>query len=421
MSDAAREISATSNVEDRRTEFSGNAVMALGACAVGLVFSLAPLFVAPTSFFLKFIAADNSWGRSEASQILAVGLFVTAIAAPVMGGLIGRFGARPVIAISTLGFGLALASFAVLPSNFPLYLVAAALVGFFGAGTTPFAYLTIVAKWYSRNLGLSLGIAMTGIGIGVIIAPLVSERLLALVGWRDAYLVLGGTAIAVGLPNAIFLLREPASTSIERIRTSDTSAAPTGLTLREAVGTRTFWIMTAMFFLVTCVVAGSAIHVAPLLSDRGISLSDASVMISFLGFTLVVARLVTGIVLDNVDARVVAAICFLAAALGAAILALEWTNPWLMAGLLLLALAQGIEGDLLAFVVRESFGLRSFSAIYGALGTAFGVGTLVGPVVMGAVFDATGSYDHALWGFSVCAAISTLMLSGVRTETGASA
>jgi len=51
-------------------------------------------------------------------------------------------------------------------------------------------------------------------------------------------------------------------------------------------------------------------------------------------------------------------------------------------------------------VVGHDFGLRAFGAIAGSLGTvSASLGGAVGPVMVGAIFDHTGSY---FWAFVVC-------------------
>jgi hypothetical protein len=59
----------------------------------------------------------------------------------------------------------------------------------------------------------------------------------------------------------------------------------------------------------------------------------------------------------------------------------------------------GAEADLIAYLQSRYFGLRAFGQIYGYLFAVFTVGTGLGPFVMGAAYDATGSYRPALIAF----------------------
>jgi nitrate/nitrite transporter NarK len=63
---------------------------------------------------------------------------------------------------------------------------------------------------------------------------------------------------------------------------------------------------------------------------------------------------------------------------------------------LLIGLQQGSEVDLLAFFVSRRFGVLHYGAIYGRIATFGALGTAVGLVLFGEVFDATGAYTWAL-------------------------
>ena len=48
-------------------------------------------------------------------------------------------------------------------------------------------------RWFDRRRGLATGIALSGAGVGIIIAPPITEGLIQDVGWRGAY---GGLMLA---------------------------------------------------------------------------------------------------------------------------------------------------------------------------------------------------------------------------------
>jgi cyanate permease len=64
----------------------------------------------------------------------------------------------------------------------------------------------------------------------------------------------------------------------------------------------------------------------------------------------------------------------------------------------------------MGFLVARYFGMRSYGAIYGVLYGFFSLGAGVGPLVYGAVFDATGSYARALLPTSGALLLGALML-----------
>ena len=81
---------------------------------------------------------------------------------------------------------------------------------------------------------------------------------------------------------------------------------------------------------------------------------------------------------------------------------------------ILVGLGLGAEGDLMAYGVSRYFGLRAFGEIYGYTFAAFGLGAVVGPLLMGTSFDATGSYRLALWVFVA----TTLIAAGLMARLG---
>ena len=56
----------------------------------------------------------------------------------------------------------------------------------------------------------------------------------------------------------------------------------------------------------------------------------------------------------------------------------------------------GAEADITPYLLSRYFGLRSFAMLYGFTWTAYAVAGAIGPILMGRVFDATGSYETLL-------------------------
>ena len=81
----------------------------------------------------------------------------------------------------------------------------------------------------------------------------------------------------------------------------------------------------------------------------------------------------------------------------------------------LVGLGVGAELDVMPYVVSRYFGLRAFGEIYSYTFALFTLGGVIGPLLMGAGFDATGSYSLVLGTFVMAA----LMAAGLMTPTGA--
>jgi cyanate permease len=74
----------------------------------------------------------------------------------------------------------------------------------------------------------------------------------------------------------------------------------------------------------------------------------------------------------------------------------------------------GAEGDIVPYLVSRYFGLRAFGEIFGYAFTAFVLGAVIGPLLMGVSFDFTGSYGLVLGLFTA----STLAATWLMTRLG---
>lgn len=381
--------------------------LVVAACIVGLTFSSSAMFFSTVGVFLKPIAAEFGWGRTQLAAGVSIAAFCSALVATTIGRTIDRHGARRVVLVSTTALSLAIASLALLPKVYPVYMLIAALIGVAGTGCTSFAYLSVLPAWFDKRFGLSLAFATMGVGLGQAIGPLYSNFLIGEVGWRNAYALLGLTIVAVTVPNALVLFREgPGGTIARRQNAPDQP----GATLAEAVRSRVFWRLAASFCLVTVAVTGCNVHIVPLLTDRGLDPAAAARVAALAGTALLVTRFVSGVLLDYVSARLLGVVLFGGCALGI-LLVLEGGPGWTArAGVILIGAALGVEGDLIAYTSRRVFGRRAYAAIYGSLFAAFNIGVVAGPLLMGISFDLSGSYHIGLACLSLLAGLAAVLM-----------
>lgn len=364
----------------------------LGA-ALGMLAGYAPLFNATAGVFVKPLAAEFGWGRSEASLSYAASMFGLAIVSPLVGTMMDRFGIRRVIAVSALVFGVATACMALQNGSKALWVSLSVVVGIFGAATSVLGYLTVLPQWFDRRLGLALGIAMCGLGAGTVLMPATAQYLVTGYGWRTAYVVLGLSSIVLSLV-ACTLLRERKASGIDMKRSMAT--AVDGVPLRQALRSYRLWAIWAVFVLASSATLSLGPHLPAMFADRGFSPADAARSASMVGGGLLIGRLLTGILIDRIHAPFVACVFFVGGALGIFILRSTHDYQLLLVATTLIGLTIGAEGDLISYLVRSYFGLRAFGALFGIAFSGYGFGAVIGPVGLGAWFDRHGSYDVPL-------------------------
>ncbi|HEY0294430.1 MAG TPA: MFS transporter [Bordetella sp.] len=382
-----------------KSKASGSVALVIAA-ALGLSSGFTALFVGTTGVFLLPIAQTLGVGRGAAASCVISASLGLAISSPIAGRLVDRYGFRKVISVSILLFVLGLLSLSVGPYNVTALSIKTFLIGLLGVATSPVGYLPILARSFERRLGLALGIASVGAGIGAAVAPLVAGGLIQRHGWQFTYMVLAATAAVLGALATYLIYRFGGSAAEPAVKPSarDEAVLP-GMTARESLAHPRFWVMSISIALVAAVGLGGMVHIPAMLKDNGLSVELAAAGSSFAAIGITCGRLLAGVLLDLITARVLSAILFLLGALGVLILAtVSHSTPYPLLGLgaALTGMLIGAEGDLMPFLVKRYFGLRSFGMVYGLMISIFAIGTLLGPILFGAAFDRLGNYHLAM-------------------------
>ena len=126
---------------------------------------------------------------------------------------------------------------AFLPDSLPVFYLAWVLIPLCGLGLWPVSYLRLTAGLFEARLGLVLGVANSGIGIGTVIVPIITAVLIGNLGWRAAYLGLGVIAL-IAFPVAYLLLTEPRPRRTERVSTR----VPSGRLRRPCGSSSEKWV-----------------------------------------------------------------------------------------------------------------------------------------------------------------------------------
>ena len=358
-----------------------------GAAAVGVFFaaSLAYGF----SVLLKPMAEELAGSREIPSTAYACLAMATAVAAPLVGRLIDRYGPVRVVVPCIAVFGAGIASMAWLTaSRAHVYLLFTAL-GFAVIGTSPLAYSRAVSTWFDRRRGLALAIVISGGAVASMTHPPAVAALIETVGWRGACLVLGGVVLGVGLPLVGSFVRER---TVDRLAPANLDGATVAHALRSWI----FWILVVVVLAAAIAFNAVVIHMVALLTDRGVTPGRAALAVSVMGAAGLAGRLLTGWLIDRFRATVVSAALLAVAAAGIFLLAGAASLAAAVVAVALIGFGMGGELDVSPFLLSRYFWLRSLSALYGWIWTTMGAGAAIGPVVMGRAFDANGSYDSML-------------------------
>ncbi|MBB4631109.1 MFS family permease [Sphingosinicella soli] len=359
-------------------------------CTVGLTVSMIYLYALGP--FIVPVSEEMGWSRGETSAGLTLISLASVIAAPFVGFWVDRFGSRRIAIIGCMVFcfGISLLSSA---GSHISWLLIWAIVAMGSVMMKPTVWMSAVAHRIHRRRGLAMGVALTGTGISSALSPIVAGEVISSSGWRTAFLVLGTGAALLLLPLLLLFFRDR---PIHSRGTDKRNAAEglVGLTISEGLRSAVFIRLALAGFLINFSVMGLVVHFVPLLEGQHFQMGEATALASLIGVTTIVARLVTGNLLDRFHAPTVAAIAF-SLPIYACLMLLFFDGSTIMAATIaiLIGAAVGAEVDALAYLSSRYFGMRSFGTLFGSITGAISLGIGLGPTSAGAIHDAFGTYQ----------------------------
>jgi MFS family permease len=362
------------------------------------------------------------WDRWVISAAMSLRQLESGIVSPAVGFLLDRFSARKLIFWSAVisGGGFIGLGFTTGIFTFFLFFVVISLgaSGVSHAVTWP----VIISRWFRRNRGLATGLAVTGPIFGSPIVIL-NTQIEEAYGWR-VVLFGYGVLILVGVTLLSMLVRdrpEPyglrpdgdppeEGASTERPSTAARRRMDAGLTLRAVLRTKEFWLFTSYLSGTFAVNSAVQVHMIPYFQqDIGFTATWAAVVMSMVFVVSGIGRIGGGYLLDRMDYRFVLAV--VAAMMGFALLYLQVMPVKTVLATLPFALMFGVSFGCLVpmrgAVGSIMFGTRTIGGILGLLQGGPVAAGVIGPFVMGIIFDLKGNYSVAIWGLIV---ISTLMV-----------
>ncbi|MGO4334100.1 MFS transporter [Labrys sp. KB_33_2] len=385
------------------------------AAGLGVIVAQGPVIVFTFGVFVDPVARTLGFERSTLSSALLVLTSAAALATPVIGWLMDRYGIRPVMIPLIALFAASTAALSLMQSSLAMLYGLFILQGIFSASQNPTGYVKAIAARFDRERGLAMGIAMAGAGLGVALVPLYASLLIEAYGWRAAYLGLGLLIVVLALLPVCLFLHEARVLHEARAldRRAVTEARPGGLTLAQVMKrSPQFWLLAAALLLAVTSINGVLAQLVLLLRERGFAPAAAATAMSVAGGAMILGRLIVGYCLDRFFGPHVGMIFFALPVLGIGVLLAGGNSgflPYVAAALC--GLGIGAEIDLMGFLVSRYFGLRAMAAIYAVLFALFTVGSGLGPHIMSLSCDLRQSYDPALIGFAAALSLAIALLS----------
>ncbi len=377
-----------------------------------------PGFGPVLTVFVKPIQDELGWSYTTISTGFLIGSASGAVASSVTGWLVDKYGPRVIVAMGGVGLAGALVGLSTIQEPWHFWTFFGLARGSVIAGVEIGSSVAI-AKWFVRQRGRTLAIKSMGQRSGQVVLPIVSFLIMDASDWRTAYVALSGFACLAIITPALVLMRgQPENYGLLPDGATDLRNAPTehgtqvveeeSWTLREARGTRAFWLITVFLICTPFVQGATNLHMAPIFHDRGLSDGQAVAIVSTFGMSSVSSILPMGFIMERVQVRLGAMVQALLVLTSMLLLLLPAGGfPLAVLWAVIFGVAAGMRNVIEMLLLANYFGRGSLGAIKGFT-APFRMISPFGPVLAGFIRDENGSYTGA---FALFAGVAVLMLA----------
>lgn len=344
------------------------------------------------SLFAPELIAAFGWSKAQFALVGSLPM-ITLLLVPFAGRFTDRFGARIAATLGFIAMSLGFLAFSAMNGNIVEFFSIWVLQHIFGMLTTSLVFTRVIVERFDNARGTALSILMIGApASGAVVAPLLGA-LITSQGWRAGFVALAVVSALGGLL-CITLMRGGNKKSAA---SKQPQARLTRAELLSLVRTRTFvWIVGGMFLInIPQVFASSQLKLIVL--ANGVTDQAATWMVSLYALGVILGRTTFGLALDRVPAHVVALCALSLPALGFLILAAHVDVTWLLAaGVLVIGVAQGAEGDVGAYMISRNFDLKNYSLLFGFVKAGLDAGGAIGSLMLSYTLHVTDSYGTFL-------------------------
>jgi MFS family permease len=389
---------------------------------VGSIFSAFGVFVLPVSAELKL-------SRAEMNTAIGLVSFGNAALAPFVGWLLDRVAAKSVMVVCSIVYGVSMVTLGLAHILWlsTLVLVLGIPLAYLGAGSLSATLL--IARWFTARRGRAMMLTGLGLSLGSLIGPPAIGLLVEANGWRTSLIILGVGlgALLVGLavivrerpgPNDVELTREP----VPGMHPSEEGRrAPLPMKVLAILQMPQFWTMSVSTAVAMGVFTTIAISLIPLARAHGLSMLEATGLMSVMGAAAIVGALLFAPIADRVDRVSLLSVLFLLGVLLNAVLLSGDRYVILLAAAITLGVATGTATPTFYALLADRFRTSSFGTVRGISFLLIGAFAVIELRFGGALFDRTGDY-RATFGaaiaLSVAAAALMLTTRFTRRDAG---
>ena len=364
-------------------------VVVVSAIAVFFIFGIRLSF---SVFYAEFTRV-NGWGNSASASIFSLNMLFFAVSSAPAGLLLDRWGPRVTFTVGAILLGLSLYLSSLTTEVFQLQLTYGVFggisLGLIGLGQ----FAAVVGGWNPERRGLAIGVTFAGTGLGALIFVPLCERLISLLGWQTAYLILAGMCVVVLAPLLAWGERKPPPVEKPIQHKDEPKIIPPRR--RELLRDPAFWWLMVLSFTTMGPLRMLTVHQIAYLEEIGIERFTAARFVGIAGFLTILSFILWGYISDRYGRTrtfFFGAVCLMSAVGILFLLQNVDLVVLLLAYSILMALGEGTRSSQSTALASDTFRENGLGFINGLVGALFGVGAAFGPWLAGYLRDVQGNY-----------------------------
>ncbi len=391
--------------------------MLVQAISTGSIFSAYSVIAAPLK--VEFMPSN---------MVLMLGITVTALGSgllsPALGVAIDRFSVRKLM---LFGSSLVAVGFWLMSVSTSMVQVIAVYAVFMSAGCVllgPIATSALLARWFTHNRGLAMGIAGSGAAIGGFLMPPLLQGLIDQLAWREALQAFSAITLVISIPLIAWLVVDrptpPADPRPDIGRTDegarDLAATKPKLQLSAGAALRdtNFWLIALTLGVLFCGPMAVVSNLIQLVGEKGIQPGHGAFLISITAGANFAGKLILAGVADRIGHRLLLAIALIGIGLGIGGLLYANSFSLLAASCSVIGLFAGAASPLWSVILAHVYGADRIGKMMGLMTLVIMPFTLLSAPLFGWIYDLTGNYDNALQGYIGLVVLALLFVSQLR-------
>ncbi len=359
--------------------------------------------------FLKPIGSSLGVGHAVMATLFSCMSLSGYVLGPLTGDWSDHAGPRKVMAAGALVFTAGVIATAHAHS-FAVALPSLGLGVGAGLASVYVPSLAAVGEWFKKERAVAIGIAVSGIGVGTLVAAPLSAWLVREYGWRTTLTIEGAAGGGLLLLSALFMFKPPVKVEGKR----------GGRAVWPKVRSRAFLLVFLSRMLTGIPVFVTMVYLPALATKEGVASVSAAALVGYIGAGSLLSRLGLNAAAEKIGAILPFQFSCVLVALACVIWKFAYSYPALVVFVVVMGISYGGVASLTPAVAIQIFGLENIGELLGFLLMSYGVAAAVGPPIAGLLVDRSGNYRDVIW-FALIASLAGVVTSLLIKRAGSMA